>query len=105
MYLFDWRPPARYPDRAGFKERTTSKDAAESMEPARAKLHADVLTELARGPATADEVALALGDLSVLAVRPRLSELRKLGKIAPTKDRRANVSGRMARVWRLVPCN
>lgn len=105
MDLFDWTPPQGYPHRAGFKERTTSKAAAESMEPARAQMHTDILAELMKAPATADEVATALGDLSVLAVRPRLSELRKLGKIVPTKDRRANVSGRMARVWGLAPCH
>lgn len=47
---------------------------------------------------TADEVAEILGE-SVLATRPRLSELRKAGFIRATGERRVNASGLRAAVW------
>jgi hypothetical protein len=71
-------------------------------------MRADVLT-LYRGawPAgmTADEVAAKLGR-SLFAVRPRVSELRRLGDLMPVltagpdpkPQRRANASGMMATV-------
>jgi predicted ArsR family transcriptional regulator len=49
--------------------------------------------------ATADEVATALGE-TPLAIRPRVSELSKRGKLEPTGLRRKNSSGRDAVVWR-----
>jgi predicted ArsR family transcriptional regulator len=51
--------------------------------------------------ATADEIATELGE-SVLSVRPRVSELRALGEIEETGERRVNESGRRAIVWRTV---
>ena len=48
---------------------------------------------------TADEVAAAL-DESVLAVRPRVSELFHAGLIAKTGERRLNRSGLRAHVWK-----
>ena len=53
------------------------------------------------GPMTADGVADNLA-LSCLSIRPRLSELRRLGRIVPTGERRANASGKLATVWRLT---
>lgn len=53
------------------------------------------------GPMTADETARVL-DLSVLAVRPRFTELRLTGKIRDTGKRRKNESGRSAIVWAVV---
>jgi len=50
---------------------------------------------------TADEVATAM-ELSVLTVRPRITELALLGKIEDAGIRRANVSGKKAIVWRVV---
>lgn len=52
------------------------------------------------GPATADEIATKLGE-SVLAMRPRLTELFKSGAIT-WSGKRPNRSGRLARVWRLA---
>lgn len=48
---------------------------------------------------TADECAEALHE-SVLAVRPRLSELVKKGLLVNTGERRKNASGMSAAVWR-----
>jgi hypothetical protein len=66
-------------------------------------LRQQCLNVLGRHPGglTADEVAAALGE-SVLSIRPRMSELRRLGEIADTGDRRRNASGHTAAVW-LVP--
>ena len=52
-------------------------------------------------PMTADEVAALLGE-TVLSIRPRVAELRKLGKIAATGDKRRNESGMLASVWASV---
>lgn len=49
---------------------------------------------------TADEMAKYLG-FSILSVRPRFSELRRLKHICDAGMRRHNLSGRMAVVWRL----
>jgi DNA-binding IclR family transcriptional regulator len=58
-----------------------------------------VLEEIRRRPGTADEVAAQLGR-DKLAVRPRVSELRRLGFIRPTDERRRNRSRCNAMVWR-----
>lgn len=83
--LFSWTPPAKYPERPGFKEPTTSRDAAEKIAPIAATLRGQVLQayEVA-WPAglTADEVAGRLGK-SILSIRPRVTELRKTGKLYP----------------------
>ncbi|MGU3316308.1 hypothetical protein ACLBWH_12225 [Sphingomonas sp. M6A6_1c] len=47
---------------------------------------------------TADEVAGRLG-LSILSIRPRLTELARLGRVRDSGSRRRNVSGKQAIVW------
>lgn len=101
---WDETPLGSYPKAPGFKERTTSRAAASAMR-GRARILRDMaLAEIrAAGPdgLTADEVARRLGE-SVLAVRPRVSELANdaPAMIAPTGARRANESGLKAKVWR-----
>jgi hypothetical protein len=65
------------------------------------RLRALVLHVLAATPSglTADEVAARLGE-SVLAVRPRVSELFHAGLIEKSGERRANASGLAAHVWK-----
>jgi hypothetical protein len=65
------------------------------------RLRALVLEVLAAAPSglTADEIAAKL-DASVLAVRPRVSELFHAGQIAKTGERRTNESGLRAYVWK-----
>lgn len=100
--LFDYTPPPRYPDAPGFKNRDTSKEAADSMKPSAPRLRQMVLDKLrARGPSTPDEIADAL-DLSILSIRPRFTELHKTGQIVDTGDRRKNTSGRNAKVWKVT---
>lgn len=95
--LFDWKPP--YPAKPGYKEPTTSKDAAEAIEPRVAGLRAMALGVITKRPSTPDEVATALG-MSVLSIRPRITELKELDLIEKTGEHRANASGQKANVWR-----
>lgn len=102
--LFSWSP--KYPDRPGFKEPTTSRDAAERVAPTAKRDRGMVLTIYrAAWPAalTPDEVAARCGR-SVLSIRPRCTELTKTGDLMPVLDgkgkfvTRANESGARAKV-------
>jgi predicted ArsR family transcriptional regulator len=62
------------------------------------RLVIDVLAATPSG-LTADEIAATL-DESVLAVRPRVSELFHAGLIEKTGERRRNQSGLSAHVWK-----
>lgn len=86
-----------YPETPGFKTGSTSKEAATKVTPKAAVLREKVLAALdvAR---TADEVADLL-DVSILSVRPRVSELHRDGRIEKTGERRKNASGMSAHVW------
>lgn len=98
--LFD-APPSGYPATPGFKERTTSQDAARKIAPRVQTIRDQVLLTLQvawPGGLTADEVAAKIGK-SILSVRPRLSELRLSKEILPTTVRRRNASGVDAIVW------
>lgn len=95
--LFDYAE--RYPVMPGYKEGDTSRKAAESVAPSAARLRSMVLAELKRSPGTADEIAGRLG-LSILSVRPRVTELAKMCQVEDTGERRANASGRSAKVMR-----
>ena len=98
-YLGD--TPASYPQTPGFKEHTTSRDAAKVVSSRSRTLREKVLQALQSRPMTADEVAAFLGE-TVLATRPRLSELLADGKIIATGDKRPNASRLMAKVFRAV---
>lgn len=89
-----------YPQAAGWKARETSRAAAERT-PAPI-LRAKVLAEFQRqNYMTADECAAALR-LSILSIRPRVTELSNLGKLMDSGFRRQNASGRSAIVWKPV---
>lgn len=93
--------PHRYPSAPGFKDRDTSKQAAAAIAPVAATVR-DLVADcyLFWGPMTADEVAGRLG-LSILTVRPRVTELVKLGVIVDSGTRRRNASGRTAKVYQI----
>jgi hypothetical protein len=98
------RLPEQYPDAPGFKAKGPSEAAATRIAPTAAAQRATVLQVYANTypqGLTADEVATAL-NLSVLSIRPRVSELRRAGSLADTGSRRKNESGMTATVWRLV---
>lgn len=93
-----------YPNAPGYKVSGPSEMAARAVAtPAKILLWKvkACLSEM-RGGATADEIAAELG-ASPLSVRPRVSELNRLGLIEKTEQRRKNASGMTATVWRLVP--
>jgi hypothetical protein len=93
-----------YPDAPGFKVSGPSEQAAEAIGGTVSKMRAAVLAQISTYPggATADEVAKDI-NLSVLSVRPRVSELNRTGKIEQTGARRKNGSGMSATVWRIAP--
>jgi hypothetical protein len=92
-----------YPVDAGWKEPTTSREAAAATDAS--TLRRAVRQCLAvSGAMTADECAGRLG-LSILAIRPRFSELRALGELTDTGQRHLNNSGKRAIVWTLITDN
>jgi hypothetical protein len=86
-----------YPNQPGWKEAGTSREAAESIHDA-ALIRVRCLEQLKKRNMTADEVACKLG-MSILSVRPRISELSTKGLIVKTKEKRNNASGKRAVVW------
>lgn len=94
-----------YPHRAGYREETTSRDAALSIE---SSGRAPKLRERVKaffdggGQGTADEVAALLKE-PVLSIRPRCAELHKQGFIVQTGVRRASSEGKSSHVWRRAP--
>lgn len=96
--------PFEYPKAPGFKERTTSREAASRVTVNAETLRGQALEYLlAVYPVglTADELAKKFR-VSVLSMRPRISELHAEGKVMRTGDRRKNLSGMSANVWRAV---
>jgi predicted ArsR family transcriptional regulator len=93
-----------YPGSPGWKEPTTSREAAERIASTAANVRHLVMGCVINHPAgmTADEIAVYLG-IDKLTVRPRLSELRAEGRIEPTGMRRKNASGHSAMTWRATP--
>ncbi len=89
-----------YPHAPGHQDTDTSKEAAESIKPCVVSLRLACLSALGINPMTADEVASSLRK-SILSIRPRLTELRRLGQIEDTGWRRPNESGKRAIVWRV----
>lgn len=96
----------RYPLSPGYRELTTSLDAAKAIHNHAQTLKDRILALLGGYPAglTPDEAADLLNE-TVLGCRPRLTELKILGKIVATGERRKNKSGLMAKVWKLAPQN
>ena len=90
-----------YPQIPGSAPTDTSEAAAESMRESASTLRAKALEVLRRhGPMTADEIAGRMGQ-TVLAIRPRVTELFKMGRIEDSGTRRKNSSGRRAIVWKV----
>lgn len=96
--LFDMDTYApSYPHLAGHQAADTSRDAAPSFESA-SIIRLRVLREYQeRGAMTADECAERMR-LSILTIRPRCTELKRLGLLRDTGKRRPNASGKMAMV-------
>lgn len=90
---------SHYPESPGYKSGSTSRAAATAMTDRAGTLRALALQVLEDHPdgLTADECAQKMGQ-SILAVRPRLTELQHMKKICDTGLRRRNASGHSARV-------
>ena len=89
-----------YRDHAGYRWTDTSIAAAKVVTPGMQRAHAAILAVLAIEPLTADECAQRLG-MDRLFCRPRCSELKAMGKIVDTGERRKNSSRCKACVLRL----
>lgn len=89
---------ASYPSAPGFTARETSEAAACAMEPRAGLLREQVLMLLQQHDLTADECAKMLRK-SILAIRPRFSELAAQHEILDSGARRRNDSDRAAIVW------
>lgn len=88
-----------YPTHPGHTDDDTSLLAAEAIEPIAGSLRAACLMLLRGEPLSADEMAYIIG-ASPFTIRPRVSELFRLGLIEKTTGRRRNKSGKLAVVWR-----
>ena len=97
--LFD--PLMPYPSGPGHQGTDTSIEAAAEIAPTAGTLRNAAFKILSGRPSTADEVAELMSQ-SVLAVRPRITELRRTGQIRDSGVRRKNNSGRRAIVWQIV---
>ena len=86
-----------YPFTPGAKTCGTSAESAALMTDRAATLRARVLAVLTGADLTPDEIAAQLGE-TVLAIRPRCSELLRMGAIRKTALRRPNLSGHSATV-------
>lgn len=90
----------RYPESPGYKDDDTSRQAAREIAPEVVTLRDLVLTELRRRSGTADEIAERLYK-TPFAIRPRLTELCRIGFVEKTLLKAKNRSGKWARVWRV----
>lgn len=86
-----------YPSSARWKRAGTSQESAEKINPRVPTIRERVLAALRVTPGTPDEISDWLGE-SILTVRPRCSELLRLGKVKETGERRPNRSGHSANV-------
>lgn len=90
-----------YPRHAGWKEPTTSRDAAKAIEPRAKVLRRKVLDFIKVNPgASADEIAASLNE-RIWSIRPRVSELHRDCEIEKTGQRKTNSSGMTAHCWRV----
>ncbi|MDB5733191.1 MAG: hypothetical protein JWQ03_3086 [Variovorax sp.] len=91
-----------YPDHPGAKARDTAFAAAEDAAPRAPRLRARAFAIIAKSNGlTADQVAARMG-ASILSIRPRITELTRLGLIRDCGERRLNASGKKAIVWMAV---
>ena len=92
-----------YPAQPGARDRETSIKAAEAIASKAPTLRAATLAAFRHSNGlTADEAADVLG-ASILSIRPRVTELARLGELEDSGKRRRNQSGKAAIVW-MIKC-
>lgn len=89
-----------YPNSPGYKRTKTSRAAARAIKDKAPTLRERAMEVLRAYSSTSDEIARALG-VSILALRPRISELVELGMVEESGNYRENDSGKLACVWRV----
>lgn len=90
-----------YPAQPGARDRDTSIAAAEAIASKAPTLRAATLSAFRHSDGlTADEAADVLG-ASILSIRPRVTELARMGELEDSGTRRVNQSGKAAIVWRI----
>lgn len=93
----------RYPHVAGHRGLGGSVEASDLVTPKLPQLQGAVFGVVERADqrgVTGDEIANALG-WDKYRVRPRTAELRKLGRIIDSRERRPSESGVASIVWKL----
>ena len=89
-----------YPVEPGARGRETSIAAADAIASKAPTLRAATLAAIQVSDGlTADETADVLG-ASILSIRPRVTELARMGALEDSGERRRNHSGKAAIVWR-----
>jgi hypothetical protein len=87
-----------YPDAPGWKARDTSREAAEAIAPVAGTLRERVLIEVRRLPGTPEQIAHRMR-VDLLSIRPRFSELARLGLIKDSGKRGDSRGGKHAIIW------
>jgi len=93
-----------YPDEPGHRGVDTSIEAADAIAPKCGRLQRMALAAITQAGwvgLTTDELTHRLG-LERYTIQPRTSELRLMGKIIDSRQRRKNRTGKKAIVW-IVP--
>jgi hypothetical protein len=103
--LFGTEAP-KYPNAPGFKVGGgTSEEAAGRITRLAGRLFKPILQEFVAASSvglSADQCAKRIG-ISILAMRPRISELKRLGYLSYTGARAENESGMTANILRATP--
>ena len=93
-----------YPTHAGFTDASTSRQAAVDITQSgrKDKLQAVVMAVLKNhsNGLTPDECANYM-EVDILSIRPRFTELKRLGLIEDTGERRLSNNGKMQKCWRM----
>ena len=92
----------KYPKKPGYKEHSTSKQAAEEITVRSRKLRVKTLEVIKRKGsygATPEEVSEILSE-SILSIRPRFTELKINGDIVNSGNKRRNGFNKQTIVWR-----
>lgn len=89
-----------YPFSPGYKDKDTSKKAAEKYESKSEKLCKEILLVLARGSMSAFELADHFNE-PITSIRPRVTQLKNRNLIEDSGERHLTEGGCYEKVWRL----